>query len=102
MRVLSWAYSKCINNYHNEYVRYTLDECVILTQAWNKWTDKVVFESRDKKTGSPVVVQVDLNNMAQTTSASDFKAVRGVIIIQDDEMSAVADRSVERFALRID
>ena len=110
MLVLTWGYSKWYNKSCGEYVRYSLDECVILTKAWNKWTDNhdgsldfiVEFESTDNNTGSPVVVRGDLKNIVPTTSANNFKAARGVIIIQDDEMSAVADRSAERFALGIE
>ena len=106
MRALSWAYSIFCNKRYNEYVRYIQDECVILTKAWNKLTDKedgsweciVEFESTHKNNESPLGVRVDLKNMVQTTSAIDFKAVKSVITIRDDGMSAVADRSAERFA----
>ena len=34
------------------------------------------FESDDKKNGSPLVARDDLNNMAQTTNATNFEEMR--------------------------
>ena len=70
---------------------YSDNERILLTKAWKKCPDKqdgscehiVGLESEDNKNGSPLVVRVDLNNMVQTTSATNFARQRCTVRIEE-------------------
>ena len=76
------VYSQWRDNRFSVYVRYSEKGSATLTNAWKKWLDKreascehtVEFQSKDKNTGFPLVVRVDLQKMAQTTGATHFAA----------------------------
>ena len=87
MRAYSqWSGMRCSVCAH-----YNEQQCVLLSNAWNKWLMKqdgsgehiVEFESDDNKNGSLLLVRIDLNKMVQTTSATNFAMPRCVVRLQN-------------------
>ena len=87
MRAYSqWSGMRC-----SVYAPYNEQQCVALSNAWNKWLMKqdgsgehiVEFESDDNKNGYSLVARVDLNTMLQTTSAANFAVPRCAVRIEN-------------------
>ena len=86
MRAYSqWADMRC-----SVYAPYNEQQCVALSNAWNKWLMKhdgsgeriVEFESGDNNNGPSLRARVDLKTMLQTTSAANFAAPRCAVRIE--------------------
>ena len=88
---LTSAFSQRADMRCSVYVPCSEQQCVVLSNAWTKWRTKqngsgkriVEFDANDKNTGSSLVVRVDLNKMAQTTSATNFAVPRCVVRIHN-------------------
>ena len=91
MRLLMWVYAQYPDSRCRVYQQYSVNERLLLTKAWKKCLDKqavscehiVEFESEDNKNGSPLVVRVDLNNMVQSTNATNFARQRCTVRIEE-------------------
>ena len=87
MRAYSqWADMRC-----SVYVPYNEQQRGALSNAWKKWLMKqdgsgehtVDIDANDKNTGSSLVARVDLNKVAQTTSATNFAVPRCAVRIEE-------------------
>ena len=91
MRLPMWAYAQYPDSRCRVFQQYSVKERILLTKAWKKCPDKqdgscertVEIESEDNKNGSLLVARVDLNNMVQTTSATNFARQRCTVRIEE-------------------
>ena len=81
------AYSQWSGMRSSVYVAYNEQQCVVLSNAWNKWLMRhdgsgehiVEFEAGDNNNGPSLRARVDLKRMLQTTSAANFAVPRRAV-----------------------
>ena len=91
MRLPKWVYEQYPDSRCRVYMQYSVKERILLTKAWKKCQAKhngscehtVEFESEDNKNGFLLVVRVDLNNMVQTTNATNFARQRCTVWVEE-------------------